>query len=425
MRLVVVEPNGRGGLVHYAYQMCTALAEAGAEVTLVTARDYELSRFPHNFRVEARLDLWQLFDPKPMGAPPRSLPGRLWRKSTWTLRRGLRAARLIRAWVRLTGYLIRLRPDVVQFGKINFPFEALFLARLRRRGLVLGQVCHEFERREQRGLFARAVDRLYASVYDTFSAIFFHAGDNRERFLSLFDVPRERTHLIPHGNEGLVLAHAARLGDPPDLRARYGLEPGQPVVLFFGVLSPSKGLPDLLDAFAAVARSSPARLIIAGYPSKFIDVGDLEAQAQRLGIAERVTFDTRYIPIEEVAPLMELATVVALPYRSSTQSGALQVAYAFGRPVIATEVGGLPEAVEDGHSGFLVPPESPGMLADKILALVDDPALAARMGDHARRLSETRYSWGPIAARVLSAYAGVLGRDAPPSAAAPPAAGSR
>lgn len=405
MHIIVVEQNGSGGMIHYAYQMCTALVEAGATVTLITERGYELRDLPHNFEVDSRLRLWPLIDPQSMQTPSSNRLKRLWRKVMWTLRRGVRALRLLRMWFGLTNHLLALRPDLIQFGKINFPFEALFLARLRRSGLVLAQINHEFERRDSRGLFAAQIDKMYAGTYQNFSAIFFHAHENRERFLSMFDVPKTVTHVIPHGNEELFLTLSERKGAAVNLREKYGLEAGQPVVLFFGVISPSKGLPDLIEAFALAAQRSTAILVVAGYPSKYVNISDIQDQINELGIAERVILDARYIPNEEISELMELATVVVFPYRSSTQSGALQVAYVFGRPVITTSVGGLPEVVEEGKSGFLVPPRSPQALAEKMIKLVSDHALAARMGTYARHLSETRFSWEPIGRRVLAVYA--------------------
>lgn len=408
MRLAVVEQNGTGGMIHYAYQLCTALAEAGAKVTLITERGYELREYPHNFEVDSRLHLWPLIDPRSIQPPPSNLLGRLWRRITWTIRRGVRALRLVRMWMGLINHLLVTRPDLVQFGKINFPFEALFLARLRRGGLVLTQINHEFERRESRGLLAGQIDKMYASTYRNFSAIFFHAEENRDRFLSLFDVPRELTHIIPMGNQEFLRKLASRKGVEANLRDKYGLKEGEPVVVFFGVIAPSKGLPDLIDAFSLVEKQSAAKLVVAGYPTKFVNINDIRDHIDRLGLSNRVILDTRYISNEEIAGLMELATVVALPYHSSTQSGALQVAYIFGRPVVTTMVGGLPDVVEEGKSGFLVPPRSPQALAERILSLVRDPALAARMGEHARHLAETRYSWGPIGKRVLKVYEGLL-----------------
>jgi glycosyltransferase involved in cell wall biosynthesis len=413
LRLAFVEPNGSGGLIHYAYQLCTALANEGLEVILVTGKEYELAHLPHNFQVNNLLDLWSLFDSQTSQSLQGSAWQRRWHKMRWTVRRGGRALRLLSAWVGLTRYLTELHPDIVQFSKIHFPFEAIFLAQMRRRGLTLTQICHEFEMREkQGGPFSSLALRAYADIYRNFSAIFFHARENCEKFLSLFPfVQNQRTHIIPHGNSGWLLRHFPQNHDWDALRRRYGLRRGQPVVLFFGLLAPSKGLQDLVEAFALVRRTSDAKLLIAGYPTKHFDMGELKQKVAELNISDHVILDTRYIPLEEIGALMGLATVAVYPYRSSTQSGALQVAYTFGRPVIATATGGLPEAVEHGRSGFLVPVGSPPELAEGILKLVSNPELAKIMGEYSRHLSETRFSWKSVARQIVQVSDHVLADD--------------
>jgi len=403
LRLAVVEPNNGGGLIHYTYQLCTALAGAGVDVTLITGTEYELADYPHNFRVEKILQLWEHFDQQPLSAQTRNSLTRHFVRLQRLLRRAVRGGRLVMAWLTLASRLVRLKPDIIQFTRIEFPFEALFIKYLRRRGFVLTQICHEFESRESQGLFSSLLLRLTGDAYINFSAIFFHARENHNRFLSLYpDVPERLTHVIPHGNSRWLLEIPSR--PVGDMREYLNLHKDESVVLFFGLLAPSKGVEDLIDAFAVASRSCSAKLIIAGYPTKHININELRARVESHGLADKVIFDLRYIPLEEISPLMNLATVVVYPYRSSTQSGALQAAYIFSRPVIATAVGGLPEAVEDGRSGFIVPPESPQALAEKIVQLVNDPDLANQMGAYARHLADTRFSWEAIAGQVVSVY---------------------
>ena len=410
LRLVLVEPNGSGGLIHYTYQLCTALADEGLDVTLITGKDYELAHLPHNFEVNNLLDLWSLFDPRAGETVHASSWQRRWHKIRWTARRGQRAIRLLSAWMGLTRYLSQRKPDIVQFSKIHFPFEGIFLAQMRRRGLTLTQICHEFELRENhRGLFSSLTVRAYADIYKNFSAIFFHAKENRDKFLSLFPlVDDKKTHIVPHGNSGWLLKHFPQDHNWNALLQRYGFKQAQPVVLFFGLLAPSKGIQELVEAFALVRQSSDAKLLIAGYPTKHFDIAELKEKIAALGLTEHVVLDPRYIPLEEVGALMGLATVAVYPYRSSTQSGALQVAYTFGRPVVATIVGGLPEAVEHGRSGFLVPANSPPELAEAIRKLVTNHELAKVMGEYARHLSETRFSWRRVARQMVNVYDGLL-----------------
>ncbi len=396
LRIVVVEPNNGGGLVHFAYQMCGALAEQGMDVTLLVGDEYELADRPHNFRVEKVLKLWQAFDPASMKLNHKGFIQRAFGKLRWQLRRVARAMRLVLAWMKIVSFVTRAKPDIVQFTRIEYPIEELFIAYLRRRGFVLTQLCHEFEEREDKGFIASILARLGGNVYQHFSAIFFLSEKLRLYFLSRFpSIAPANTHAIPHGNSDWLLS----LPSTPtaELRKRLGLNESERVVLFFGLLSPSKGLDDLFEAFALVQKEVATRLVVAGYPTKHVSMEKFMERNRELGISERVIFDPRYIPLEDLRPLMEVASLVVYPYRSGTQSGALQTAYTFGRPVIATSVGGLAEVVEEGKSGFIVPPQSPRELAERITQLVRNPARAEEMGRYARHLAETRFSWKTVA----------------------------
>lgn len=112
--------------MHYAYELCTGLANSGADVTLVTADEYELGGCPHNFRVERRLRLWKIVDSRAARKPPSGVLAKTWRRFWWTGRRVFRFTRLIGQWVRLTNYLIAEKPDVVLFGRFYFPGASFF-----------------------------------------------------------------------------------------------------------------------------------------------------------------------------------------------------------------------------------------------------------------------------------------------------------
>ncbi len=402
LTLFVVEPDGSGGLIHYIYQLCTALALQGADVTLITATDYELDRLPHNFKVMKFLHLWKRFDDD---TGSQNASRRLFIK----IRRAFRALRWIMAWANLTMFIIHSKPDLIQFSKMYFAFDSWFISLLRKYGFVLTQICHEFEEREGQGHLEALLLGVDRNVYTNFSAIFFHAQENRSRFLSIYpSVSMACTYIIPHGNSGWLLNFKTQLEDVERLKAQYKINEGEPIILFFGLLSPSKGLEDLIEAFAIVRKSCTAKLLIVGYPTKYIDMHALTARVVELGIEDRVVFATRYVPVEEIGIIIRLATLLVYPYRSSTQSGALQAAYIFGKPVIATRIGGLPEAVEDEKNGFLVPPQSPSDLAEKMILLINNHVIAENMGRHSKYLSETRFSWHVIARQILEIYQEII-----------------
>lgn len=388
MRIAIVEPDGAGGLLHYAYQLAAALQQEGAEVTLVTSHHFELDHLDPPFRVEKLMRLWPSVEPERRG----------WLRRR--IRRTVRAVRYTREWARLVRYLIAVRPDIVQFSTIRFSYLALFLRRLQRKGMTLAQICHEFELREAGPVWIRRLHvRLARSVYRCFDAIFFHGAGHRDRFLRLFGEPPGTVELIPHGNESLLAD-----GGSGDLRRHYGLDPDQPTALFFGDIRPSKGVPTLIEAFADARAELDAALVVAGRPREGMDVAGLRRLAADLGVSDSVVVDPRYVPLREVGPLMRTGDVVVLPYRSGTASGVLQTAYTFARPVIVSDVGALAEAVDEGVTGLVVPPGDRPALARSLVKLLGDRAEARAMGEAGRRAAEERFAWSPIGSTVMAVY---------------------
>ena len=174
-----------------------------------------------------------------------------------------------------------------------------------------------------------------------------------------------------------------------------------PVVLFFGVWSKYKGIEVLLDAFAQVrARLPESRLVLAGDAGADIDVATVLERAGQIG---NVDARPGYVPIDDVAPLFDSARVVATPYIRATQSGVAHLAFTFGRPVVATAVGDLPEVIQDDVTGLLVEPDDAEGLADAIVKLLRDPALAARLGAAGEKSVDD--AWATAADRVSDALA--------------------
>jgi glycosyltransferase involved in cell wall biosynthesis len=173
--------------------------------------------------------------------------------------------------------------------------------------------------------------------------------------------------------------------------------PGRRRLLAFGHVRPYKGIPDLLRALALLPDVS---LDVVGR----IDTNErvLHSLVGRLRIADRVGFDNRYVPDHELSRVFAAADAVVVPYRQASQSGVVQLAYAFGRPVIATRVGGLGESVIEGLTGAVVPPRDPVELARGI-----DRVLAAPPGSFAagiRAVCRTR-TWSVYADLLMAAVA--------------------
>ncbi len=155
------------------------------------------------------------------------------------------------------------------------------------------------------------------------------------------------------------------------LHEEYGLVPGSPIVGVVGRLEPEKGHPTLLDAWPLVLAQVPeAYLLVVGEGSRR-EV--LEEQARALGIASKVVFTGRRDDVPAVTAALDLAV---LPSYREAQGLTILEAMALSRPVVASNVGGIPEMVEDGVTGLLVPPHQPAALAAAIVRLLQDHPLA-------------------------------------------------
>lgn len=173
-------------------------------------------------------------------------------------------------------------------------------------------------------------------------------------------------------------------------RAALGLE-GE-VAVFFGYVRHYKGLDTLLDAWARVRARRPATLVVAG--DFYEDAAPYRARAAAAGEGA-VRLLEGYRSDAEVEALFKAADVAVLPYRSATQSGVTQVAYALGVPVITTDVGGLAETVIPGETGLVVPPEDPAALAAAVERFFAED-LGPAMREGVRKLQRA-YSWDVLA----------------------------
>ncbi len=144
------------------------------------------------------------------------------------------------------------------------------------------------------------------------------------------------------------------------------------VILFFGYVRPYKGLIHLVRAMQEIVKESPntTLLIVGEFWSH--DKADYVKEINDLGLKNNVVIVDGYVPNEEVASYFYASDVVVCPYISGTQSGIIQMAYALDKPVIATKVGGLMEAVQDNVSGILIEPSSETEIVQAVARFYDD-----------------------------------------------------
>jgi glycosyltransferase involved in cell wall biosynthesis len=244
-------------------------------------------------------------------------------------------------------------------------------------GVARVVICHNVEPHEPVPA-GRILTRLGLSAADLFVVHAGHQPAELDRLgltsqpvLGAFHPRFSAEHLSATPAPELVAAERSRSGDA-DL-----------TLLAFGAIRPYKGVDLALEAVARLRDRLHVRLTVAGV---FWDGGEeLRRQVARLGIEDRVALRDGFVPNPEAAVLFAAADASLLPYRSATQSGVVQLSFAYGVPVVATAVGGLPEAIDDGVDGILCPPGDVDALCAAIERLAAD---APRLREGVRRAAE-------------------------------------
>jgi glycosyltransferase involved in cell wall biosynthesis len=283
--------------------------------------------------------------------------------------------------------IIAFRPDIIHFQE--YPQMRIYLL----------------------GALLRSMARIVITVHDPVP----HFGKDAEIYVQrplrsfIMNRIRNSAHLLlAHGRycrESLSFQmkkarveetrHGVILVPPPELMR-------QPIagrILCFGRMEAYKGLEILLAATQLlVARGLRFSLHVVGRGS------DLERLRTRFECLPNVVMRLGFIrPVGAIAEFQE-ASVVVLPYLEASQSGVAAAAFANGRPVLATDVGGLTDVVDDGVNGLVIKPSDPKALADALEAMLDSPLLLQKMRDGARETARTLMNWNEIASELIEYY---------------------
>jgi glycosyltransferase involved in cell wall biosynthesis len=352
MRVDVVDPSAYTPA--YDHALCAALARAGADVSLVTsAFAYGAVPTADGYRVDEH------FYRRAVGAPGSGLR---------------RASKAVEHLPDMLSY--RPSADVVHFQWLAMQWLDGYLLP---RGRPLVLTAHDLLPREPRPGQASAQRRLYERV----DAVVVHSQYGRRQLVEL-GVDPARVHVIHHGAFD-YLASAPYRPLPPSL-----VSVELPVVLFFGLIRPYKGLDTLLEAWRGL---TGAELWVVGRPRM-----PLPAVSE-----PGVRFVSRFVSDAELPAYFRRADIVVLPYKRTERldfSGVLATALAFGRATVVSDVGGLGEV--DGVR--VVPPDDPDVLRDALRSLINDQVARERLGAAALAAAHGQYSWDAAAAQTLALY---------------------
>ena len=289
----------------------------------------------------------------------------------------------------------KYNPDMIHLTTPIIPplYIFLFLCRLYKRypiiytkhGIISGS-----------GLKIKIFEEILVGIFERiiiFNKIIVHTKNDKEVLIKLKKVPLEKITVISHGAYSFFKSLTA---------ATYKQE--RNCILFFGNILEYKGLKYLLMAVPLIEKEiSDFKIIIAGK-------GDTSQYSGLIDKCDKSRFEmhNEFIPDEKVAELFQRADLVVLPYtQMSGQSGILNIAATFGRPIVATNVGGFNEVIENGITGYLVPPKNPEKLAGAIISILKDDNLKGKMSTMMKSKAE-ELSWDNIAKKHICIYNTIL-----------------
>ncbi|MDX2006529.1 MAG: glycosyltransferase family 4 protein [Meiothermus sp.] len=233
--------------------------------------------------------------------------------------------------------------------------------------------------------------RGWLNSLSTFDHLIVHTVYSAEQLIRA-GIDSAKISIVPIGSMD-VLPETFRA---PDLETK--------VILFFGNIKPYKGLDVLLRAVSQFEPELRNSVEVYIYGRPIMDIEPMRRLAQQLGIGKQTYWNLRFIEDKEVPDIFAKANVVALPYRAIDASGVLTQALIYGRPVVASRLGGLVDFIENGSTGYLVPPENPEALSEALKSILSDPQLQLKMAQSAYQRAQNMPTWTQIGKTTLDVY---------------------
>ena len=329
---------------------------------------------------------------------------------------GTRLWKLADYYAKLMRYAAHEKPKALHIlwnNKVEFFDRTILMAYYKMMGKKIAFTAHNVNqaRRDARDSFLnRFTLRIQYALCDR---IFVHTRKMGDELREGFHVPEEKIVVIRHPVNNVFPDTDLT---PAKAKQRLGLRPDEKAVLCLGRLRPYKGVEHLLAAFRPlVEKDQSYRLIIAGEPKKGSEDyrAEIERSVEKDFESGTVILKIQFIPDEDMELYLKAADVLVLPYKEIFQSGVLFLAYSFGLPVVATDVGSFREEIVEGRTGFLANPASTADLAAAIETYFASDLyenLDARRQD-IKDYANANHSWSAVADLTRNAYAAMLGAN--------------
>lgn len=337
MKIAMIGPVHpyKGGIAHYTDLLCRALREDGNEVQLYSFK----FQYPKLLYKKPQKDM------KSSGFGTNDADFCIHTLNPFN-------------WIKVAGRMKKQKPELIILQWWHPYFAPCFwsICKLLRREKILF-VCHNVFPHERFPL-----DRLLTKW--TLGCGRYFITQSKMDARDLLSVKHDAVYRVtPHPTYGMFCKQGMSM---QKAREQLQIDQGQRALLFFGFVRKYKGLQYLLEAMKLLKeRDFKVQLWVVGDFGE--DKDEYVEQIRRFEIGDQVQMVEGYVPDDEVEKYFAASDLVVLPYLSATQSGIVQIAFGFEKPVLVTEVGGLPDVVTNGKTGYVVEPRSAEMIAEAIM----------------------------------------------------------
>lgn len=337
MKIAMIGPVHpyKGGIAHYTDLLCRALREDGNEVQLYSFK----FQYPKLLYKKPQKDM------KSSGFGTNDADFCIHTLNPFN-------------WIKVAGRIKKQKPELIILQWWHPYFAPCFwsICNLLRREKILF-VCHNVFPHERFPL-----DRLLTKW--TLGCGRYFITQSKMDARDLLSVKHDAVYRVtPHPTYGMFCRQGMSM---QKAREQLQIDQGQRVLLFFGFVRKYKGLQYLLEAMKLLKeRDFKVQLWVVGDFGE--DKDEYVEQIRTFEIGDQVQMVQGYVPDDEVEKYFAASDLVVLPYLSATQSGIVQIAFGFEKPVLVTEVGGLPDVVTNGKTGYVVEPRSAEMIAEAIM----------------------------------------------------------
>ena len=293
----------------------------------------------------------------------------------------------------------------LKYGKYNIlhlqwfnlsPIDYLMIKRAKRKGIKIVITVHDILPFNEKFYDFK----YHKKIYDLADEIIVQAEVNINRFKKLFPENGNKISYIPHGN----FANYANIHDKNIARDKLKLPKDKKIVLFFGQIKKVKGLGVLLEAFNEICKErEDIYLVVAGSVWND-DFSIYKNKIVRYNLTDKIRCDIRYIKDEEIEYYYSACDINVLPYLDVYQSGVIQLAYAYKKPVIVTNIKSFIDIVEEDVNGYICRVGDYISLKESIIKAMDNSDKWEDMGNNGNRIILERFSWKDIGIKIKSIY---------------------